>query len=69
VLVTAGGWVLVFSAGAAFYTAGAMMLAQAANGRVVLPLGERGAQGNIPGRKAFDPIGYEEGMPGAKVGQ
>ena len=69
VLVTAGGWVLVFSAGAAFYTAGAMMLAQSASGRVVLPLGEKGAQGNVPGRKAMEPIGYESGMPGAKVGQ
>jgi succinate-acetate transporter protein len=69
VLVTAGGWVLVASAAAAFYTAGAMMLAQSANGRVVLPLGEKGAQGNIPGRRAMEPIGYDGGMPGAKVGQ
>lgn len=68
-LVTAGGWVLVFSAGAAFYTAGAMMLAQSANGRVVLPLGEKSAEGNIPGRKVMAPISYERGMPGAKVGQ
>lgn len=68
-LVTAGGWVLVFSAGAAFYTAGAMMLAQSANGRVVLPLGQKGAQGNIPGRKVLEPISYEGGMPGAKIGQ
>lgn len=69
VLVTAGGWVLVCSAAAAFYTAGAMMLAQSANGRVVLPLGQPNAQSNIPGRKALDPISYEQGMPGAKVGQ
>ena len=68
-LVTAGGWVLVASAAAAFYTAGAMMLAEAFKGRTVLPVGKYSAAANIPGRKAMQPIGYPGGMPGAKVGQ
>ncbi|MFR9805486.1 acetate uptake transporter [Pseudonocardia sp. RS010] len=66
--VTAGGWVLVFSAGAAFYVGGAMLLAATA-GRTVLPLGKFSAAANIPGRKPNDPVEYGEGMPGAKVGQ
>ncbi len=68
-LVTAGGWVLVASAAAAFYTAGAMMLAESFKGRTILPLGKYSAAANIPGRKAVQPIGYPGGMPGAKVGQ
>lgn len=68
-VVAAGGWVLVFSAGAAFYTAGALMLAETARGRVVLPLGALDAASNVPGRRVTEPIGYDRGMPGAKVGQ
>jgi uncharacterized protein len=68
-LVTAGGWVLVASAAAAFYTAGAMMLAESFKGRTILPLGKYSAAANIPGRKAMQPIGYPGGMPGVKVGQ
>jgi uncharacterized protein len=67
--ITAGGWVLVASAAAAFYTAGAMMLAQASGGRTILPLGRLSAAANIPGRQASTPIGYPAGMPGSKVGQ
>ena len=67
VVVVAGGWVLVVSAVAAFYTAGAMMLAEAATGRTILPLGTYNAAANIPGRKARDPIGYPGGMPGSTV--
>jgi uncharacterized protein len=59
----------VFSALAAFYAAGAMLLAEAANGRTVLPLGKSLAAANIPGRRLMEPIGYPAGMPGAKVGQ
>jgi succinate-acetate transporter protein len=68
-VVVAGGWVLVASAAAAWYTAGALMLAGAFKGRTILPLGSLDAAGNIPGRKAMEPIDYPGGMPGAKVGQ
>src|ERR687883_498077 len=49
------GWVLVFSAGFAWYVATAMMLA-AAGGRVVLPLGKLSRDANVPGRKPVRPI-------------
>ncbi|MBO0874548.1 MAG: hypothetical protein J2P19_14250, partial [Pseudonocardia sp.] len=68
-LVVAGGWVLVASAVAAFYTAGAMMLSEATHGRTILPLGAHQADANIPGRKATEPIGYPAGLPGARIGQ
>jgi len=68
-LVTAGGWVLVFSAVAAFYTAGAMMLTGAFNGRSILPVGKRTMPPAPVGSRAMEPIGYPAGMPGAKVGQ
>lgn len=68
-VVVAGGWVLVASAAAAFYTAGAMMLAGSFRGHTVLPLGRYSAAANVPGRRATAPIGYPEGMPGARVGQ
>jgi succinate-acetate transporter protein len=68
-LVIAGGWVLVASAAAAFYTAGAMMLAGSFGGRTVLPLGRYRAAANIPGRRFSEPVSYPGGMPGAKVGQ
>lgn len=67
--VKAGGWVLVASAAAAFYTAGAMMLEQTAGGRVVLPLGRWGLRGNLPGHQVTRPVQYRGGMPGAKAGQ
>lgn len=68
-VVSLGGWVLVASAAAAFYTAGAMMLADAFQGRTILPLGRYRAATNIPGRRAWQPIGYPDGAPGAKTGQ
>jgi succinate-acetate transporter protein len=68
-LVIAAGWVLVASAAAAFYTAGAMMLAESSKGHTILPLGKYSAAANIPGRRATEPIGYPGGMPGARVGQ
>lgn len=68
-VVAAGGWVLVASAAMAFYTAGAMMLAESSKGRTVLPLGKYSREANIPGRRAMEPIGYPGGMPGSKVGQ
>ncbi|MCE3554707.1 acetate uptake transporter [Pseudonocardia sp. RS11V-5] len=66
--VVAGGWVLVFSAGSAFYVAGAMLLA-ATSGRTILPMGKLDAASNIPGRRPNDPVEYSGGMPGARVGQ
>lgn len=69
VVVNAGGYVLVASAAAAFYTSWAMMMASSAKGRTILPLGNLKAAANIPGRKAMEPLGYPAGMPGAKVGQ
>jgi succinate-acetate transporter protein len=68
-VVMAGGWVLVASAAAAFYTAGAGMLAEAAKGRTILPLGTYSAAANIPGRRAMDPIGDPAGMAGPTVGR
>lgn len=68
-IVTAGGWVLVASAAAAFYTAWAMMMAQGFKGRTILPIGSLSAAGNIPGHEGERPIGYPGGMPGSKVGQ
>jgi uncharacterized protein len=68
-VVVAGGWVLVASAAAAFYTAGAMMLEEAFGGRVILPLGRWSLRGNVPGYRATRPIGYAAGMPGLRAGQ
>jgi succinate-acetate transporter protein len=68
-LEIAAGWVLVASAAAAFYTAGALMLQQAFGGRVILPLGYWSLRGNLPGHRTVRPISYPSGMPGAKAGQ
>jgi succinate-acetate transporter protein len=65
---TVAGWVFVFSAGFAFYTAGAMMLA-ATSGRTVLPLGNWNAQANVPGRAPMHPIELEWAEPGIRQGQ
>jgi uncharacterized protein len=62
------GWVLVFSAGFAWYTATAMMLAATA-GRTILPLGKLKADANIPGREPMRPIQLEWAEPGVKMGQ
>jgi succinate-acetate transporter protein len=66
-LVSIGGFVLVVSAVLAFYTASAMML-RGTFGRVVLPVGNRRTtdrRGTIPSQ----PIQYELGEPGVKIGQ
>jgi succinate-acetate transporter protein len=62
------GWVLVFSAGFAWYVATAMMLA-AAGGRVVLPLGKFSRQANVPGGRVTRPIELEWAEPGIRMGQ
>jgi succinate-acetate transporter protein len=64
-LVPIGGIVLVASAVIAFYTAAAMML-QSTMGRVVLPVGKPRRAG---GMGAPQPIQYEFGEPGVKLGQ
>jgi len=64
----AGGWVFVFSAGFAWYTATAMML-ESGMRRTILPLGTYKADANIPGHSAMAPIEYAGGMPGARAGQ
>jgi uncharacterized protein len=65
--VTAGGNVLVAAAVIAFYTASALML-EGSFQRRLLPVGQvwphRGARGIRP-----EPIQYELGEPGVKVGQ
>lgn len=63
-----GGWLFVFSAIVAVYTAGAMML-ENSYGRTILPLGKYHAKDNIPGRRASRPLEYKHGQPGVKVGQ
>ena len=63
-----GGWVLVGSAGAAFYTASAMML-EGSVGRTVLPLLKYKKAALVPGGKLTEPIEFPRGMPGVRVGQ
>jgi hypothetical protein len=58
----------VISAGCAWYTATAMMLA-AAGGRTVLPLFKWNGAANVPGRKPVRPIELEWAEPGLKMGQ
>lgn len=62
------GWVFVFSAGFAWYTASAMMLASV-YGRVVLPLGKWSRAANVPGETLTRPVELEQGEPGVKKGQ
>jgi uncharacterized protein len=62
------GWVLVVSAGCAWYVATAMMLAAAA-GRVVLPLGKFSRAANRPGGRVTRPIELEWAEPGIRMGQ
>ena len=64
----AAGWVLAFSAFAAWYTASAMMLEERFR-RVVLPLGKVKQPKAAPGHEIAHPIEYLEGMPGVRVGQ
>jgi len=64
----AGGWILIGSAAAATYTAGAMML-EGAWGKVVLPLGKMEREANVPGTRVTLPIEYEHAEPGVRMGQ
>jgi succinate-acetate transporter protein len=65
----AGGWILVGSAIAATYTAGAMLL-ESTWGRVVLPLGKvTHKEANVPGRRFTEPIQFEHAEPGIRMGQ
>ncbi|MBB4662387.1 acetate uptake transporter [Conexibacter arvalis] len=63
-----GGWVLIASAALAWYTASAMML-ESTFGRVVLPLGARKREANVPGHIAHQTIEFELGEPGVRHGQ
>jgi succinate-acetate transporter protein len=67
-ITKAAGWVFVFSAGFAWYTASAMML-EGAFGRVILPTGKYSRQQNIPGSPVPERVEFSQGMPGVKVGQ
>jgi succinate-acetate transporter protein len=62
------GWVLVFSAGFAWYMVAAMTLAYA-SGRTVLPMFKYGRAANVPGRRPTRPIELEWAEPGVKMGQ
>jgi succinate-acetate transporter protein len=64
----AAGWLFVISAGCAWYTATAMMLA-AASGRTLLPLFSMSAAANVPGRRPVEPIALAWAEPGIKKGQ
>jgi uncharacterized protein len=66
--LAAGGWVLIVSAVAAAYTAGAMMLEGAAH-RVVLPLGKYARASNTPGARVTSAIELEQGEVGVRQGQ
>jgi succinate-acetate transporter protein len=63
-----GGWVLIASAIAATYTAGAMML-ENTFGKVILPLGKYKMAANKPGGVVTRPLEHEAGMPGVRQGQ
>ena len=65
---TVAGWVFVFSAGFAWYTASAMMLTSV-TGRTVLPLGKYSRAANVPGHEPVTAVEYEYGEPGVKQGQ
>ena len=62
------GWVLVFSAGFAWYTATGMMLA-GTSGRTILPLFKYATKANKPGAKPHRTIELEWAEPGIKHGQ
>jgi succinate-acetate transporter protein len=62
------GWVLVFSAGFAWYVVAAMLLASA-TGRTILPMFKYKSAANVPGRRPMQPIELEWAEPGVKMGQ
>lgn len=67
-VVNAGGWLYVFSAAAAWLTAGTMVLEHSLERNLMPPL-VRLKRLSAPGMKIADPIAYPAGMPGVKVGQ
>ncbi len=66
--VVVAGWVLVISAGLAWYTAAAMLLA-GTTGRAILPLGKYSRAANMPGGRVTRPIQLDWAEPGVKQGQ
>ena len=66
--VNAGGWLFVVSAAAAWLAGGAMVL-EHSFGRSIIPVGKWSKTANMPGAKVTDPIAYQAGMPGVRVGQ
>jgi succinate-acetate transporter protein len=66
--VKVAGWVLVVSAGLAWYTVLAMVTL-AAYGRTIFPLFKYERKANIPGRRPVVPIQLEWAEPGVKQGQ
>jgi hypothetical protein len=62
------GWVLVVSAGFAWYTVAAMLLAHAFR-RTVLPMFKYSRAANVPGKRPTQPIELEWAEPGVKMGQ
>ena len=66
--VEVAGWVLVFSAGFAWYTVAAMLLAYA-TGRTILPAFKYTRAANVPGGRPVRPIELEWAEPGVKMGQ
>jgi succinate-acetate transporter protein len=62
------GWVLVFSAGFAWYTVLSMVML-ATTGRTIFPLGKYKKEANVPGGKPMKPIQLEWAEPGVKMGQ
>ena len=62
------GWVLVFSAGFAWYMVLAMVT-KAASGRTIFPVGKYEKEANMPGEQPTRPIQLEWAEPGVKMGQ
>ena len=62
------GWVLVVSAGLAWYAV-LSMVTLAASGRTIFPLGKYKKAANVPGGQPVGPIELEWGEPGVKMGQ
>jgi len=63
-----GGVLFVISAGCAWYTITAMVLAYS-SGRTILPLGHYKKAANVPAAEPFRPIELDWAEPGVKMGQ
>lgn len=66
--ITAGGWLLAFAAGFAWYNATALMLL-ASSGRTILPLGKPKRSALRPGGKEMESIQLPWAEPGIRQGQ